>query len=128
MSSLASAAAGRAVTTPSASLIALLAAAAGFAVAALYYSQPLLGILGADLHAGARQLGLVPTFTQLGYALGILLLAPLGDRYDRKRIILMKASALALALLASGFATGVAFLLATSLAIGLAAQCLAPSS
>ncbi|MBD3752119.1 MAG: MFS transporter, partial [Micrococcales bacterium] len=36
---------------------------------------------------------------QLGYALGILLLAPLGDRYDRRRIILMKAAVLCVALL-----------------------------
>ncbi|MBT9521735.1 MAG: MFS transporter, partial [Dechloromonas sp.] len=69
-------------------LILLLAAGAGFAVATLYYSQPILGILGADTGASDRAIGLVPTLTQLGYALGILLLAPLGDRHDRRSIIL----------------------------------------
>src|SRR5439155_24181004 len=50
-----------------------------------------------------------------------LLLAPLGDRFDRKRIILLKAAVLAVALLASGLAPGIGFLFAASLAIGLAA-------
>lgn len=102
-------------------MVLLLAAAAGLAVATIYYVQPMLGILGADLHASARQIGMVPTATQLGYALGILLLAPLGDRYDRRTIILIKAALLTLALLAAGAAPGVNVLLATSLAIGLAA-------
>jgi predicted MFS family arabinose efflux permease len=107
--------------SPSRALVALLALAAGFAVAALYYSQPLLGVLASEMHADSRVLGLVPTFTQLGYAAGILLLAPLGDRFDRKRIIVLKAGALAVALLASALAPGVSFLLATSAALGITA-------
>ncbi|EHP38185.1 major facilitator superfamily permease [Cupriavidus basilensis OR16] len=102
-------------------LVLLLAAGAGLAVASLYYSQPMLGVLGPDIGASDGAVGLVPTLTQLGYALGILLLAPLGDRYDRRRIILAKAAVLSVALLASGAASGIGLLLATSLAIGLAA-------
>lgn len=102
-------------------LILLLAAGAGFAVATLYYSQPILGILGADTGASDRAIGLVPTLTQLGYALGILLLAPLGDRHDRRSIILIKAGLLIAALLLAGFAPSIAWLLAASLAIGLTA-------
>jgi len=102
-------------------LILLLAASAGFAVAALYYSQPMLGALGPDIGASARSVGFVPTLTQLGYALGILLLAPLGDRYDRRRIILAKATVLVLALLGAAFSPSVGPLLAASLVIGLAA-------
>jgi predicted MFS family arabinose efflux permease len=81
----------------------------------------MLGVLGADIHASDRMIGLVPTLTQLGYALGILLLAPLGDRYDRRTIILWKAGLLALALLFSGLAPSIVWLLATSLVIGLTA-------
>lgn len=102
-------------------LVALLASGAGFAVASLYYSQPMLGLLGADLHASDRAIGLVPTLTQLGYALGILLLAPLGDRYDRKRIILIKAAVLTGALLLGGVAPAISTLWVASLAIGLSA-------
>ena len=54
----------------------LLATGAGLSVATLYYSQPMLGVLGADIQAGERAVGMVPMLTQLGYALGILLLAP----------------------------------------------------
>ncbi|WP_198086671.1 MFS transporter, partial [Variovorax sp. E3] len=105
----------------SSSLIFLLAASAGFAVAALYYSQPMLGVLGPDIGASARAVGFVPTLTQLGYALGILLLAPLGDRFDRRRIILVKATVLVLALLGAAFSPSVGPLLVASLAIGLSA-------
>ena len=102
-------------------LVLLLATGAGLSVASIYYSQPMLGVLGADLHAGAGTVGLVPTLTQLGYALGILLLAPLGDRHDRRVIILAKSAALALALLLSGLAPGIGLLLAASLVVGLTA-------
>ncbi len=104
-----------------ASLVLLLATGAGLAVASLYYSQPMLGVLGADIGASARTVGFIPTLTQLGYALGILLLAPLGDRFDRRRIIVIKAAVLCAALLLAGAAPGIGVLLAASLAIGLAA-------
>ncbi|OUL98719.1 MFS transporter [Variovorax sp. JS1663] len=103
------------------SLVLLLAASAGLGVASLYYSQPMLGVLAGDIGASPAAVGLVPTLTQLGYALGILLLAPLGDRFDRRRIILIKAAVLCAALLVAGAAPGIGLLLAASLAIGLAA-------
>ncbi|HSI46772.1 MAG TPA: MFS transporter [Ideonella sp.] len=104
-----------------AGLVLLLATGTGLSVASLYYSQPMLGVLGADLQAGTRAVGLVPTVTQLGYALGILLLAPLGDRFDRRSVILVKAVLLTLALLLCGVAPGIAGLVAGSLAVGLTA-------
>jgi predicted MFS family arabinose efflux permease len=99
----------------------LLAASAGLSVASLYYSQPMLGVMGANIGASATAVGFVPTLTQLGYALGILLLAPLGDRFDRRRIILIKAAVLSVALLLGGIAPGICLLLVVSFAIGLAA-------
>lgn len=106
---------------PARGLIALLAVAAGLAVASLYYSQPMLGLLGAELGATPSSLGWIPTLTQLGYAFGILLLAPLGDRYNRKRIILIKSLLLATSLLMAGFAPGMGSMLAASFTVGLAA-------
>jgi predicted MFS family arabinose efflux permease len=64
---------------------------------------------------------MVPTLTQVGYALGILLLAPLGDRHDRRQIIRIKGVLLALTLLLCGFSASFPLLLLSSLAIGLAA-------
>lgn len=101
------------VLTPA--IVMIMAAGAGLSVASIYYSQPMLGILGADT------IGLVPTLTQMGYALGILFLAPLGDRHDRRRIILAKGALLTLALLLSGFAPAMSGLLVASLAVGVAA-------
>jgi predicted MFS family arabinose efflux permease len=103
----------------SSSLTFLLAGATGLTVAALYYSQPTLGVLAEDLHASPRAIGWIPTLTQLGYALGLLLLAPLGDRYDRRNIILLKAAMLCAALLLTGFAPGLGVLLVASLLVGL---------
>lgn len=99
----------------------LLAAGAGISVASIYYSQPMLGIIGAAFKAGVSDIGLVPMLTQIGYALGILLLAPLGDRFDRRRIILVKGSLLSLTLLLCGFASSWPLLLLSSLTIGLVA-------
>lgn len=103
------------------SLVTLLAAGAGLGASSLYYSQPLLGSLGESFHADARVVGLVPTLTQLGYALGILLLAPLGDRYDRRAIMLAKVAGLGAALLATAAAQSVGALLAACLAVGVTA-------
>lgn len=108
-------------TPLSGALVVLLASGAGLAVASLYYSQPILGVLAADMGATQREVGWLPTLTQLGYALGILLLAPLGDRYDRRRIILGKAVALVAALLLAAMAPGISMLMVASLAIGLSA-------
>ncbi|CUW18499.1 Inner membrane transport protein YnfM [Serratia grimesii] len=108
-------------TTLSPNVVFLLAAGAGLSVASIYYSQPMLGIMGDAFHAGVSDTGLVPTLTQVGYALGILLLAPLGDRHDRRQIIRVKGVLLALTLLLCGFSSSFPLLLISSLAIGLAA-------
>lgn len=112
------------VTLPplSRALVLLLAAATGLAVATLYYAQPMLATLAEHFGASSAQIGLVPTLTQLGYAAGLLLLAPLGDRYDRRRIILIKAAALVLALLLAALAPQLWVLQLASALIGLSAS------
>lgn len=102
-------------------LVLLMASGAGLSVASIYYSQPMLGLLGPVFGADAATIGLVPTLTQIGYALGILFLAPLGDRYDRRRIILVKAALLALTLLACGLAPDLGWMLGGSLLLGITA-------
>lgn len=99
----------------------LLATATGLAVASIYYVQPLLGLLSDQFGVGSAAIGLLPTLTQLGYAAAILLLSPLGDRYDRRRLIAVKASALVAALAFAALAPGFAALCAASVVIGLMA-------
>ena len=100
----------------------LLATGAGLSVAALYYGQPMLGVVGADLRASDQAMGFVPTCTMLGYAAGILFTAPLGDRHNRRTLILIKLVLLVVALLAAAVSPTVAPLLAASLAMGVAAS------
>lgn len=99
----------------------VLAVGAGFSVAAIYYAQPLLPLMGQDLNLSITGMGLVPTLTQAGYALGILFLLPLGDRYDRRTLILLKSISLAVLLLACSFTGQLHSLLIVSLLMGMAA-------
>jgi predicted MFS family arabinose efflux permease len=65
-----------------------LAFVSGAAVANVYYAQPLLDDLGSQLQMSAAALGWVTTATQGGYLVGLVMVVPLGDRFDRRRIIL----------------------------------------
>src|SRR4051812_23857602 len=96
---------------PGRALMLLLAAGAGLSVASIYYAQPLLGVLATALNAPAWLTGWVPTATQLGYVAGLVLLGPLSDRFDRRRVILGKALALTLALLLAAAAPSIHALL-----------------
>ncbi|HEV3431590.1 MAG TPA: MFS transporter [Paraburkholderia sp.] len=100
-------------------LLLLLATIAGISVANIYYNQPLLDDFRKTFPDGAAWIGAVPASTQLGYAAGMLLLAPLGDRFDRRRIILMQIGLLCIALLAATFAPSLPVLIGASLAIGI---------
>ncbi len=102
-------------------VIFILALGAGFSVASIYYAQPLLPLMGANLHLSVEGIGLDPTLTQAGYALGILFLLPLGDRHDRRKLILMKSAALAVLLLLCSLTGQLSSLLIVSLLIGMAA-------
>ena len=68
-------------------LVSLLAVAAAATVANLYYSQPLLVALRTSFGSTQEAVSRVPMLTQLGYGLGMLALAPLGDRFERRRLI-----------------------------------------
>ena len=68
--------------------IIIFAVACGLAVGNLYYAQPLLETIGATFGVGESTAGLIVTLTQIGYAAGLLFLAPLGDLIENKRLIL----------------------------------------
>ncbi len=102
-------------------LVFTLAAGAGLSVASIYYSQPMLDIISKQFNAGIGAVGMVPMLTQAGYALGILLLAPLGDRHDRRTIIFIKGLLLVAALLLCGCSGGLSALLVASFITGLTA-------
>lgn len=101
-------------------VILAMAIACGIAVANLYYSQPLLGLIAADLGLSEGTVGTIPMATQVGYALGLFLLVPLGDMLDRRRLILIQAGALTLALVGVALSPGIAMLIVASVAVGIA--------
>ncbi len=96
----------------------VMAIASAFAVANLYYNQPLLAAIAQSFHASVQQVGLVPTLTQAGYALGLLLFVPLGDRVDARRLIVITLIAATLALLAAAASPNLEWLVLASFAIG----------
>ncbi len=85
----------------------LLAISAGSAIANLYWAQPLLDDIAREFHVGHGLAGTLVTVTQVGYAVGIVLFAPLGDIVNRRRLVpvmlLISAVALAGAALAPAF-------------------------
>ena len=100
----------------------LLATCAGLGVANVYYLQPGLSLVQSEFGVSPERVGWVPTLTQIGYALGMLLLAPLGDVVPRRRLILVKTVLLVLAPAGGGYLPGLGWLVIASIAVGLAGQ------
>lgn len=79
-------------------LLMTLAAACGVFIANIYFNQPLLELLHQAFPGDAAVVNLIPTATQLGFACGLFLLVPLGDRMNRRHLILWQSAGLCLAL------------------------------
>ncbi|WP_151744584.1 MFS transporter [Acinetobacter calcoaceticus] len=101
------------------SVILLFAIASGASVANVYYAQPLLDILATDFNISHAAIGGVVTATQIGCALALVFLVPLGDLVNRRRLMAIQLLALVSALLVVAFAHSVVVLLAGMLAVGL---------
>jgi predicted MFS family arabinose efflux permease len=101
------------------SLVWLFAIASGLSVANVYYAQPLLDVLAQDFGISHAAVGGVVTATQIGCALALLLLVPLGDRVDRRRLMAFQLLALVVALVVVAMASTASALLLGMLAVGL---------
>ncbi|AMV39740.1 Inner membrane transport protein YnfM [Planctomyces sp. SH-PL62] len=97
-----------------------MAIGSGLSVANLYYSQPLLERIADDFSVSASRMGIVSTVTQVGYGLGMLALAPLGDLLERRKLIVALLGATALTLAAVAASPSFAWLAAASFAMGAA--------
>jgi MFS family permease len=95
-----------------------MALGSGLAVANIYYVQPLLADMGRYFGVPDRRMGLISMLSQVGYATGMLLFLPLGDRLERRSFILAMLGAVAVALLGVAVAPCFAWLAAASLAVG----------
>jgi predicted MFS family arabinose efflux permease len=97
----------------------LFAVAAGAAVGNLYWAQPLLDLIAQDLDTSTATAGWLVTATQIGYAAGIVLIVPLGDVLDRRRLIPLTLLCSAVALVACAVAPSFGILLAAITLLGL---------
>ncbi|MCW0368464.1 hypothetical protein NB699_003447 [Xanthomonas sacchari] len=100
-------------------LVWLFAIASGLSVANVYYAQPLLDTLAADFRIGPAAVGGVVSAAQVGCALALLLLVPLGDLVERRRLMAAQALGLVAALVVVSVARSAPVLLAGMLAVGM---------
>lgn len=99
-------------------LLFLMALTCALAVSTIYYHQPLLPQMAGSFGFTSAHGSLIATLTQLGYATGLLLLVPLGDRVQPRRLTSIAICANALALLGCAAAPNFTLLLACSFAVG----------
>lgn len=97
-----------------------MAIGSGLAVANNYYNQALLADMGRRFGVPDRRMGLIATLSQVGYAVGLLLFVPLGDRLERRSLILTTLGAVTVALIGVATAPNFAWLAAANLAVGIA--------
>ncbi len=115
--------------TLTAPIILLMSVATGLAVASNYYAQPLLHTIGQQFSISNAAAGTIVTTAQLSYAVGLMLLVPLGDMFERRSLIVLMNLLAAGGLLISAFASNIAMLiLGTALTgmLSVVAQILVP--
>jgi predicted MFS family arabinose efflux permease len=102
-------------------LVLLLAASCGLIGANVYYAQPLIAPIAADLGLSAHASGLIMAVGQIGYGAGLLLVVPLGDLLENRRLVVGLIAFTAASLLLAALSRHAALFLPASLAIGLGA-------
>ncbi|WP_079425780.1 MFS transporter [Clostridium oryzae] len=96
-----------------------MAVACAVCVANLYYVQPLEAQIVSTFHVSQNSAGIAATVTQIGYALGLLFITPLGDMCERRSLILRMLVLITLALICTSFSPAYLFMLAAMFIIGL---------
>ena len=99
-------------------ILLMMAIIAGLTVANCYYNQPLLELIRHDIGITEQSANLITVITQIGYALGLFFLIPLGDMFSRKRLILANMSIAAVMAIVMAVAQNVWMLWGASLLIG----------
>jgi len=112
-------------------LVVVMATATGLTVANNYYAQPLLPAIAKSVHISSSVAGLIVTAAQVGYAIGLVVLLPLGDLMDRRKLVVGLSLATSAALLWLGSTSSAPWLLSAALTVGtvsVLAQVLVPFS
>ena len=88
----------------------------------IHFQTPMLPELAREFGATAAEVGWVPTLTFAGFLSGTLFLSPLGDSFDKRRLILAKLACLIFAMIAMGAAPTLPLLVAAGLVAGVGAS------
>ncbi|MDQ4140426.1 MAG: MFS transporter [Bacteroidota bacterium] len=96
----------------------VMASATGLVVANLYYNQPLLDEIARTFRITEAHAGSISMFTQIGYAVGMFFIIPLGDMLKRKKLIMFNFGMIIVSLLIAAFSPSSTFLMAASFLIG----------
>jgi len=102
----------------------LMSAAAGLVVANNYYNQPLLNLIAEDFGVSESAVSNIPLFTQLGYAFGLLFIIPLGDKFPRKKMVMIDFVVIIISLLAMAIAPSLPILIMSGFLVGF--SCVVP--
>jgi predicted MFS family arabinose efflux permease len=100
----------------------IMAITAGAGISNVFYVQSMVELIGGSLAMHPSMLGLVPASTIGGYALGLFFLVPLGDRFDRRQLILWQLGAVIASLLVMASAPNATILLLGGFAVGISAS------
>lgn len=100
-------------------VIPLMAVSAGIIVANVYYNQPILREIGLTMQASESEIGKISMISQLGYGLGMFFLLPLGDKVNRKNLIVLLSSLLCLSLILVSFSNTLLQISVLSFFVGL---------
>lgn len=96
-----------------------LACLCAFSVANIYYNQPLLELFAREFAVDNKRAGSVAMVVQLSYAAGLVFFVPLGDRLDRRRLLMVLLAFNALASFVASFSQSIEHLLAVNIIIGM---------
>lgn len=99
-------------------LILIMAITCGLTVANLYYIQPLLGDIAKSFNVHEVIVGSAAMLTQIGYAVGMIFILPLGDIKERKNLITTMLLFSVISLFTMAFSQNIYMLIVSSFAIG----------
>jgi len=105
-------------TLASRSKILMMAAIAGSVITNIYSTQPILPLIASDLHVGVAEVDFVAAAALLGFSTGLALLLPLGDRFDRRKLVLRQIVLALCFAVAAAMAPGIWTLVAASFGLG----------
>ncbi|MBP1147855.1 putative MFS family arabinose efflux permease [Pseudomonas sp. PvP027] len=99
-------------------MVMLFAFCCGAIVANIYYAQPIIELIAPDIGLSSTAASLIVSLTQIGYALGLFFLVPLGDLLENRRLMLITTAVAVLSLLGAAFAEQPNVFLLVSLLVG----------